>query len=166
MFVTLANNIRGAGITAATQKSSIWKMGSTAKARPNQANQPSSTRTPVPSRAYRALISGRHRWFSPQLYLLNAGSKLVAIACTSRVNSSPLVKSATRRGKQRRLLTPPHFLLHAADFADRCERRLYLCCRATIWCSPTITSIRLCPRVRPGLSYPLGAQSLPFRSRP
>jgi len=32
------------------------------------------------------------------------------------------VKSATRRGKQRRLLTPTTFsLLHAADFADRCE---------------------------------------------
>lgn len=40
-------------------------------------------------------------------------------------NSSPLVKSATRRGKQRRLLTPTTFsLLHAADFADRCERQI------------------------------------------
>lgn len=40
-------------------------------------------------------------------------------------NSSPLVKSATRRGKQRRLLTPVTFsLLHAADFADRCERQI------------------------------------------
>jgi dTMP kinase len=35
------------------------------------------------------------------------------------------VKSATRRGKQRRLLTPTTFsLLHAADFADRCERQI------------------------------------------
>ena len=40
-------------------------------------------------------------------------------------NSSPLVRSATRRGKQRRLLTPTTFsLLHAADFADRCERQI------------------------------------------
>src|SRR5690349_9906815 len=40
-------------------------------------------------------------------------------------NSSPLVKSATRRGKRRRLLTPTTFsLLHAADFADRCERQI------------------------------------------
>ena len=35
------------------------------------------------------------------------------------------MKSATRRGKQRRLLTPTTFsLLHAADFADRCERQI------------------------------------------
>jgi len=35
------------------------------------------------------------------------------------------VKSATRRGKQRRLLTPTTFsLLHAADLADRCERQI------------------------------------------
>ncbi|HXN21547.1 MAG TPA: thymidylate kinase [Candidatus Dormibacteraeota bacterium] len=40
-------------------------------------------------------------------------------------NSSPLVKSATKRGKKRRLLTPVTFsLLHAADFADRCERQI------------------------------------------
>jgi len=35
-------------------------------------------------------------------------------------NSSPIVKSTTRRGKQRRLLTPVSFsLIHAADFASR-----------------------------------------------
>lgn len=40
-------------------------------------------------------------------------------------NSSPLVKSATRRGKKRHLLTPVTFsLIHAADFADRYERQI------------------------------------------
>src|SRR5579864_8712259 len=40
-------------------------------------------------------------------------------------NSSPLVKSATRRGKKRRMLTPATFsLIHAADFADRYERQI------------------------------------------
>jgi dTMP kinase len=40
-------------------------------------------------------------------------------------NSSPLVKSATRRGKRRRLLTPVTFsLIHASDFADRYERQI------------------------------------------
>src|SRR5574340_473356 len=40
-------------------------------------------------------------------------------------NSSPLVKSATRRGKRRRMLTPATFsLIHAADFADRYERQI------------------------------------------
>ena len=40
-------------------------------------------------------------------------------------NSSPLVKSATRRGKKRRLLTPVTFsLIHATDFADRYERQI------------------------------------------
>jgi dTMP kinase len=40
-------------------------------------------------------------------------------------NSSPLVRSATRRGKKKRLLTPSTFsLIHAADFADRCERQI------------------------------------------
>src|SRR6476620_4127906 len=84
---------------------------------------------PVPSRAYPgALIvvdgtdgSGK----STQLYLLkrwleSGGYRLHF----TDWNSSPLVKSATRRGKQRRLLTPTTFsLLHAADFADRCERQ-------------------------------------------
>ena len=39
--------------------------------------------------------------------------------------SSELVKSATRRGKAERLLTPTTFsLIHATDFADRYERQL------------------------------------------
>ena len=40
-------------------------------------------------------------------------------------NSSPLVATATKRGKKRRLLTPVTFsLIHAADFADRYERQI------------------------------------------
>jgi dTMP kinase len=43
----------------------------------------------------------------------------------SEWNSSELVKSATRRGKAERLLTPTTFsLIHATDFADRYERQL------------------------------------------
>jgi dTMP kinase len=40
-------------------------------------------------------------------------------------NSSPLVATATKRGKKRRQLTPVTFsLIHAADFADRYERQI------------------------------------------
>jgi dTMP kinase len=40
-------------------------------------------------------------------------------------NSSPLVKSATSRGKNEKMLTPTTFsMIHAADFADRCERQI------------------------------------------
>jgi dTMP kinase len=43
----------------------------------------------------------------------------------SEWNSSPLVRRATRRGKNRRLLTPLTFsLIHATDFADRTERNI------------------------------------------
>src|SRR6202140_5102324 len=61
-----------------------------------------------------------------QLYLLKGWLEIGGYRThlTGR-KSSPLVKSATRRGKQRRLLTPTSFsLLHAADFADRCERQI------------------------------------------
>src|SRR5689334_19485077 len=85
---------------------------------------------PVPNRAYPgALIvvegtdgSGK----STQLYLLKRWLEIGGYRLHfTEWNSSPLVKSATRRGKQRRLLTPPTFsLLHAADFADRCERQI------------------------------------------
>ena len=85
---------------------------------------------PVPSRAYPgALIvvegtdgSGK----STQLYLLKRWLEIGGYRLHfTEWNSSPLVKSATRRGKQRRLLTPATFsLLHAADFADRCERQI------------------------------------------
>lgn len=40
-------------------------------------------------------------------------------------NSSPLVASATSRGKRERILNPTTFsMIHAADFADRCERQI------------------------------------------
>ncbi len=40
-------------------------------------------------------------------------------------NSSALVRGVTRRGKQRRMLTPMTFsLIHATDFADRTERHI------------------------------------------
>lgn len=43
----------------------------------------------------------------------------------SEWNSSELVKSATKRGKTRHLLTPLTFsLIHATDFADRTERNI------------------------------------------
>ncbi|MFZ0880884.1 MAG: hypothetical protein WA002_15415, partial [Candidatus Acidiferrales bacterium] len=63
---------------------------------------------------------------STQLYLLKRWLEIGGYRIHfTEWNSSPLVKSATRRGKQRRLLTPVTFsLLHAADFADRCERQI------------------------------------------
>src|SRR3989475_10515473 len=85
---------------------------------------------PVPSRAYPGSLmvvegtdgSGK----STQLYLLKRWLEIGGYRLHfTEWNSSPLVKSATRRGKQRRLLTPVTFsLLHAADFADRCERQI------------------------------------------
>ncbi len=63
---------------------------------------------------------------STQLYLLKRWLEIGGYRIHfTEWNSSPLVKSATRRGKQRKLLTPVTFsLLHAADFADRCERQI------------------------------------------
>src|SRR6202050_1955078 len=57
---------------------------------------------------------------STQLYLLKRWLEIGGYRLhLPEWNSSPLVKSAPRRGKQRRLLRPPTFsLLHAADFAD------------------------------------------------
>src|SRR3979411_561735 len=85
---------------------------------------------PVPSRAYPgALIvvegtdgSGK----STQLYLLKRWLEIGGYRLHfTEWNSSPLVKSATRRGKQRRLLTPATFsLLHAADFGDRWQGQI------------------------------------------
>ncbi|MBT9138584.1 MAG: Thymidylate kinase [Syntrophomonadaceae bacterium] len=44
----------------------------------------------------------------------------------SEWNSSPMVKSATRRGKKKRLLTPTTFsLIHSADFTTRYVREIY-----------------------------------------
>lgn len=49
----------------------------------------------------------------------------------SEWNSSILVKSATRKGKRRNLLTPTTFsLIHATDFADRYERQMLPLLRA------------------------------------
>jgi dTMP kinase len=46
-------------------------------------------------------------------------------------NSSALVKRATSKGKDRRLLTPTTFsLIHATDFADRYERQILPLLRA------------------------------------
>jgi dTMP kinase len=43
----------------------------------------------------------------------------------SEWNSSAIVKSATRKGKKKQLLTPTTFcLVHATDFADRYERQI------------------------------------------
>src|ERR1700751_5273510 len=85
---------------------------------------------PIPSRAYPgALIvvegtdgSGK----STQLYLLKRWLEIGGYPLDfPQGDSFPLGESATRRGKQRRLLTPTTFsLLHAADFADRCERQI------------------------------------------
>src|SRR5260370_30139583 len=85
---------------------------------------------PVPNRAYPgALIvvegtdgSGK----STQLYLLKRWLEIGGYRLHfTEWNSSPLVKSATRRGEQRRLLTPTTFsLFHAADFSERCERQI------------------------------------------
>jgi dTMP kinase len=63
---------------------------------------------------------------STQLYLLKRWLEIGGYRIHfTEWNSSPLVKSATRRGKQRRLLTPTTFsMLHAADFVDRCERQI------------------------------------------
>jgi dTMP kinase len=63
---------------------------------------------------------------STQLYLLKRWLEISGYRIHfTEWNSSPLVKSATKRGKQRRMLTATTFsLLHAADFADRCERQI------------------------------------------
>ena len=43
----------------------------------------------------------------------------------SEWNSSPLVRSTTKRGKKRHMLTPATFsLIHATDFAERSERNI------------------------------------------
>src|SRR2546421_3261576 len=84
---------------------------------------------PVPSRAYPgALIvvegtdgSGK----STQLYLLKRWLEFGGYRLHfTEWNSSPLVKSATRRGKQRRLLTPTTlFLPHPAGFSGPRRRQ-------------------------------------------
>jgi dTMP kinase len=63
---------------------------------------------------------------STQLYLLKRFLELGGYKVHfTEWNSSPLVKSATSRGKQEQMLTPMTFsMIHAADFADRCERQI------------------------------------------
>ncbi len=63
---------------------------------------------------------------STQLYLLKRWLEIEGYRIHfTEWNSSPLVRSATKRGKKERLLTPATFsLIHAADFADRCERQI------------------------------------------
>src|SRR5262249_10660353 len=85
---------------------------------------------PIPSRAYPgALIvvegtdgSGK----STQLYLLKRWLEIGGYSPPLfRRHPLPPLQATTRHGKQRRLLTPTTFsLLHAADFADRCERQI------------------------------------------
>ena len=60
-------------------------------------------------------LSLLHQWLQNEAY----GAFL------SEWNSSPLVKSTTRRGKTKQILTPTTFsLIHATDFADRIEREI------------------------------------------
>jgi len=64
---------------------------------------------------------------STQIVLLKRWlrSKGIKVAFTEW-NSSPLVRSATKKGKKKRLLTPTTFsLLHCTDFSDRYERLIY-----------------------------------------
>jgi dTMP kinase len=63
---------------------------------------------------------------STQLYLLKRWLELSGTKVFfSEWNSSPLIKSATKRGKTNNLLTPTTFsTIHCADFADRYERQI------------------------------------------
>ncbi len=63
---------------------------------------------------------------STQLYLLKRWLEIKGYKIHfTEWNSSPIVKSATKRGKKEKLFTPTTFsLIHAADFADRCERQI------------------------------------------
>jgi dTMP kinase len=62
-----------------------------------------------------------HKWLVSQGYLV----------VFSEWNSSPIVKSTTKRGKKRRLLSPMSFsLIHAADFANRIHGQILPALRA------------------------------------
>jgi dTMP kinase len=63
---------------------------------------------------------------STQLYLLHRWLELEGHKVYhTEWNSSPLVKTITSRSKKKRVLTPFTFsMIHAADFADRCERQI------------------------------------------
>lgn len=56
-----------------------------------------------------------HKWLLSENYLV----------AFSEWNSSPVVRRITKRGKERKSLTPLSFsLIHAADFMDRLERQI------------------------------------------
>jgi dTMP kinase len=63
---------------------------------------------------------------STQIYLLHQWLIGMGVKVFfSEWNSSAIVKSATRKGKKKQLLTPTTFsLIHATDFADRYERQI------------------------------------------
>src|SRR6266516_1524997 len=62
-----------------------------------------------------------HKWLVSQGHL----------TVFSEWNSSPIVKSTTKRGKRRRLLSPVSFsLIHAADFASRVHGQILPALRA------------------------------------
>lgn len=63
---------------------------------------------------------------STQIYLLKRWLELEGYKVFfTEWNSSDLVRQATRKAKQRHLLTPTTFsLIHATDFADRYERQI------------------------------------------
>jgi dTMP kinase len=62
-----------------------------------------------------------HKWLVNQGYLV----------AFTEWNSSPVVRQTTKRGKDRRLLSPASFsLIHAADLADRIEHQILPALRA------------------------------------
>lgn len=62
-----------------------------------------------------------HKWLLGQGY----------VVVFTEWNSSPVVRTTTKRGKKRQLLTPMSFsLIHAADLADRMERQIRPALRA------------------------------------
>lgn len=63
---------------------------------------------------------------STQLYLLKRWLEIGGYRVYfTEWNSSQLVRSTTKRGKQQKTLTPTTFsLLHSADFADRADRQI------------------------------------------
>src|SRR5262249_19431514 len=63
---------------------------------------------------------------STQIYLVKRWLELEGYKVFfTEWNSSVLVKSSTKKGKKRQLLTPTTFaLIHCTDFADRYERQI------------------------------------------